>query len=317
MRTKTLLTCGLLLMQLSCAKQTPKPQEAPSGINLQAQLLEPGAEPREQLRYKRADGLTENLIVELSLATLLETTGASALVEAPVLALGLTMGEVRCTTAPEPLCNYPFRFRVIGVKMPEGASEDAAAELGRAVAPLGAVTGTFEVDSRGVTRRADVDVPPGVPPRLLTLLGNIRTSLISVPMPEEAVGVGARWQVQRLHNVGKIKTTQTLVYSLLERKDRVLRLGVTLRQSADPQEVAYDEATSLKVESYEFSGTGSMVMNLDALTPLSEIRGNSELRGTVSHGTQSEALAVAGSIEAVVAPLPADALQPSSPGGSQ
>jgi hypothetical protein len=303
-------------MQLSCAKQTPKPQEAPNGTNLQAQLLEPGAEPREQLRYKRADGLTENLILEFSLATLLETAGASALVEAPVLALGLTMGEVRCTSAPEPLCNYPFRFRMIGVKMPQGASEEQTAELGRAVAPLGSVTGTFEVDARGITRRADVDVPPGVPPRLLTLLGNIRTSLITVPLPEEAVGVGARWQVQRLHNVGKIKTTQTMVYSLLERNDRVLRLGVTLRQSADPQEVAYDEATSLKIDSYEFSGTGSMIMSLDALTPLSEIRGNSELRGTVRSDGQSEPLAVAGSVEAVVAPMPAEAVPPTPPGAS-
>ena len=315
MRTKTFLTCGLLLVQLSCAKQTPKPQEATSGINLQAQLLEPGAEPREELRYKRADGLTENLIVELSLATLLEAAGASAVVEAPVLALGLTMGEVRCTNAPDPLCNYPFRFRVIGVKMPEGASEAQTAEVGRAVAPLGAVSGTFEVDARGITKKADVDVPPGVSPRLLTLLGNIRTSLISVPLPEEKVGVGARWQVERLHDVGKIKTTQTLVYSLLERKDRVLRLGVTLRQSAAPQEVAYDETTKLKVDSYEFSGTGSMVMSLDAITPLSEIRGNSELRGTVLTGGQSEALAVAGSIEAIVAPLPADSTLP-PPGGA-
>src|SRR5687767_8784783 len=137
MNTKTLLACGLLLMQLSCAKKTPEVKAAPNGVDLQAVLEEPGAEPREKLRYKRANGLTENLVVEIGLATLLETQAGSAVAEAPVLALGLTMGLVSCGEGDDAICSYPFRFRVIGVKMPEGATEEQAAEIAKAVAPLG------------------------------------------------------------------------------------------------------------------------------------------------------------------------------------
>jgi hypothetical protein len=306
MRTKTLLACGLLLMQLSCAKKTPEVKAAPNGVDLQTVLQEPGAEPREKLRFKRANGLTENLVVEIGLATLIETKNAAGVAQAPVLALGLTMGAVSCAEGDEPVCSYPFRFRVIGVKMPEGATEEQAAEAAKAVAPLGGVSGMFEVDARGITKRADVIVPEGVSPRLLTLLGNVRTSLISVPLPEEAVGVGARWEVQRLHRVGNIEATQTLTYSLVERQDRLLRLAVTLRQTAKPQEIKLEEGTTFKLDSFETSGTGSMVMNLDAITPLGEIGITSELRGDLKNGTQVEPVAVAGKVQVVVAPLPPD-----------
>lgn len=294
------LCVGLALV--GCAKK-PAVQSAnnPAGIGLETQLMEAGAEPREQLRYQRAPGLTENLVIQFGLATLLETGTAAAAAEAPVLSLGLTMGAV--SRASEETWRYPFTFRVIGVQMPEGSSEAQAAEVAQMIAPLAGVSGAFEVDERGLTRHADVTVPPNLPPRLISLLGNIRTSLVSVPLPEEPVGIGARWRVQRLHQVGRVETTQTVVYTLLERQDRVLRLGVTLQQSARPQEVPFDNDLKFQLEAYEVSGTGNMVMNLDAIIPIGELRGTSDLRGTLRKGEAAEPLRASGAMQVVVAPV--------------
>lgn len=300
-RTGIALLCLGALALGGCTKTKPAVQAAPLGVGLQTEVMEAGAEPREKLRYQRAPGLTENLVIEFGLASLLETRDGAAASEAPVLALGLTMGAV--SRVSEEVWKYPFAFRVISVKMPEGADAAQADEVARAVAPLAAVTGEFEVDERGITRRANVVVPPELPPRLVTLLGNIRTSLVSVPLPEEPVGIGARWKVQRVHQVGRIETTQTVVYTLLERQDRVLRLGVTLQQTAAPQNVAFDKDLIFAVEAYEVSGTGNMLMSLDAIIPLGELRGTSDLRGTLRHGTASEPLRASGAVQVVVAPV--------------
>jgi hypothetical protein len=301
MHLKQLLLCGLLIALVGCTKTKSEVRAAPSGIGLETKLVEQGAEPREQLRYKRVTGLTENLIIEVGLASFVQAGEDAAPVESPVLALGLNIGSTSCTT--EGVCTYPISFKVIGVKMPEGSSEADANAIVKQMEALAQVTGTYEVDSRGLTRRADVQIPQNIPARLGTLLGNIRTALISVPLPEEAVGVGARWQVERLHEVAGIKTKQTVVYSLLERQDRVLRLGVTLQQSAAPQKVAFDSESALDVETYEVSGTGSMLMSLDAITPLSEVQANSDLRGIIRRGSQSEPLRIAGTGAVIVAPI--------------
>jgi hypothetical protein len=302
MQIRTHLTVVCLSLALAaCSRTKPAVSVAPQGVGLKTELIEGGAKPHEKLRYARAAGLTENLVIEFGLATLLEASDAAALVSAPVLALGLTTGAV--DKVSEGVWRYPFAFKVIGVKMPEGADPADIEEMSRAVAPLGAVTGSFEVDDRGITRRADLVIPPQVSPRLVTLLGNIRTSLITVPLPEEAVGVGARWKVERLHQVGSIATTQTVVYSLLERKERMLRLGVTLQQTAAPQEVPFDDGSIVQVEAYEVSGTGSMLMDLDAITPLGELRGTSDLRGMLKHGAATEPLQASGAVEIMVAPV--------------
>jgi hypothetical protein len=300
-RTGIAVLCLSGLVLAGCTKTKPGVQAAPLGVGLQTEVMEAGAEPREKLRYQRAPGLTENLVIEFGLASLVETRVGSAASEAPVLSLGLTMGAV--SRVSEDVWKYPFAFRVIGVKMPEGADEAQADEVARTVAPLAAVTGEFEVDERGITRHANVVVPSELPPRLVGLLGNIRTSLVSVPLPEEPVGIGARWKVQRLHQVGRIETTQTVVYTLLERQERVLRLGVTLQQTAAPQNVVFDKDLTFAVEAYEVSGTGNMLMSLDAIIPLGELRGTSDLRGTLRSGTSSEPLRASGAVQVVVAPV--------------
>lgn len=303
MRVREFVACSLLITLFGCTKTKSEVRATPSGIGLETQVLETGGEPREQLRYKRVTGLTEDLIIEVGLASFVQAGEDAAPVASPVLALGLNIGSTSCTT--DGACTYPVQFRVIGVRMPEGSSEADAKAMESAMAALAQVTATYEVDARGITQRADVVIPTTVSTRLATLLGNIRTALISVPLPEEAVGVGARWQVERLHEVAGIKTKQTVVYSLLERDGRLLRLGMTLQQSAAPQEVPFDSESAFQVEAYEVSASGSMVMSLDALTPLSELHSNSELRGIVRRGEKNEPVRMAGSGDVIVAPVAA------------
>jgi len=294
-------SCFLLLTGLAgCGGSAPAAKEAPAGVGLSTELASDGNEPREKLRYTRTPGLSEDLVIEFGLASLLETNTEAALVKPPQVALGMNVKTAKCSGST---CTYAFDFRVIAVQMPEGASEEAKASVAATIAPLGQVTGVFDVNERGITEHADVKVPPETPPRLLALIGNIRTSLIAVPLPEEAVGIGAQWKVKRLHNVGPIQTTQTVSYSLLERQGDVLRIGVTLQQEGSPQEVNAAKDLSFKVETFQVSGTGSMLVNLKGITPLAELKANSTMRGELVEAGKSAPFQVSGAIDLVVHPV--------------
>lgn len=302
---KLLSSISVFLLSLAltaCGGSTPEPRMAPGGVGLSVQLLEPGAEPRDTLRYERVAGTRDALVVQIAANGLLETAEGAALVTPPILDLGIETGGM--FRVREGVFGYQVRFRVIGVRMPEGTTAEQAETAGRLVAPLANVTGTFEIDDRGLTQRADLTIPEDAPPRLLTILGSIRMFLLSIPFPAEAVGVGARWEVTRLVDVRGIRTTQTVTYSLAERVGGTLRLGVTMHSSAAPQSVPVGtDGTQMDVEAYEASMVGSAIVKLDRIIPLSEVRGTSELRATLRRGLATEPIAHSGAAEVRVVPL--------------
>jgi len=275
-------------------------QQGPSHVGLETVVLDSGVGPREKLRYAHAAGRSEDLVVQLSLESLFESSGQLAVTNDPVLHLGLNIRTATCRG--DGVCVHTFQFQPVGVYMPPDSTEEQYALVAAEVAPLADVRGVIELNDRGITKHADLIWPSGVSPRLFNLLDNVRSSLITVPLPDEAVGIGARWTVQRSDALGPIQMSQMVSYSLLERTGRVLRLGATLQQSATPQDVALSSNMTLKVEAYQVSGTASITVNLDGVAPRSEARTTSDLRGTVVQGDRREPLQAVGALDIVVEP---------------
>lgn len=301
MRTTVIVLVALLG---ACAGKTPQPSAAPAGLNLEVVTLDPGAEPREQLRYHGASGRTERMLLRLSLASFIETRAGAAVAEAPVLDLVLQLGSTYRGETDD-LWGYPLRMEMIGINGAEQLDAETREKLATELAPIAQVRGIFEIDDRGITRSAEVSMPAGGSPRLLTLLGNIRSTLLAAAFPKEAVGVGARWEAERIIKVGQMSVPQTVTYTLLERDEDVLRIGIAVRQSAKPQEFAIGmDGTTFQLESYEVSGVGSTVVDLHGLAPLSELRAQSQLRATLRRAGQVEPVAMSGDVTIQIAPLP-------------
>jgi hypothetical protein len=306
MKTNTLSLCfaAALVFAAGCAGSHKKSNDERANVaEFEVKVLDAGAEPRKPLRYQRVAGRSERLIIQLGLARFLETTQGADL-SAAAVKVGLNVGAI--SPVEKDVWAYPITLELVGVETPASWTEDERAFVEKQLEPLSQVTGTFQVDTRGVTRRADLNVPSGLSPRLLALLGNVRTLLVSAPFPVDAVGVGARWQVERPVQVGPIKATQTTTYTLLERQESVLRIGVTIQQSATPQDVmlSKDGADKLSLEAYQVSSVGSSVVNLEDITPHSELRGNSEMRAVLHRGGQAPvAVAVGGELLVNVEPV--------------
>jgi hypothetical protein len=277
----------------TAAPDTKSEPHSPLDDALNVEVLALGAPPREKLRYQFPQGRSERLIIQLSLSSLLESPSTTLALDGVVLDLALILGS--SYEVSEGLWACPLRLEVLRLSTPPTFDEQQRAALMTEVAPLSLVTGVFEFDAQGLMHEAVLTVPPEVGPRLLAVIGNVRTSLVSAPFPVEPVGVGARWRVRRTLDVGPMEVTQLVTYTLVQRMGSSLRIGLTLQQSAHPQELFLDaEGTRLSVESYEVSSSGSSLVDLETIAPLAALRGNSELHATLHRGGKSAPISLHG-----------------------
>lgn len=295
--------CVLMILLGACAAQTPKPNEARGGLDQEVTVLEAGAEPREQLRYHGSSGRTERLLLRLSLANFLETSAGTAGGATPVLDLVMHVGGTYRGSS-EGLWGYPLKFEMIGVNGADGLKPEQLDALAKELEPIARTNGVFEIDNRGITRSAEVTVPPEASPRLIAMLSNVRTTLLAAALPREPVGIGARWEADRIVTVGGMKVPQTVTYTLLAREVDVLKIGLSMRQSAKPQEFPRLDGTVMSLESYEMNAVGTTVVDLHGFAPLSEVRAQSQLRATVKRGGLAEPVALNGEVNILIAPLP-------------
>jgi hypothetical protein len=108
------------------------------------------------------------------------------------------------------------------------------------------------------------------------MLNNVRASLMSVPLPEEPVVTGARWETERDVDVHGMVARQRVTYTLASVDTRGGMLEVAVHTSAPPHDVQGG-----RVHAYESGGLASVNFLFDRLTPLSEADITSQSRATV------------------------------------
>jgi hypothetical protein len=164
--------------------------------------------------------------------------------------------------------------------MAEQMSPAQREQLEKTLAPLLEVQGWSEMDIQGRIRRGEFSGMEDVSPRLRTMLGNIRSALLTIPFPDEPLGPRARWEVERKLQFSGVWVDQVATYEI-EKMDRdQLTLQITARQSAPTQTMA-----SGRLEAYQASMIGSAVVRLDKFTPTSEAEATAQMR--ISTQTQA------------------------------
>lgn len=152
-------------------------------------VLDPGAEPRQALRYEFVEGSTEVLESVIDNAIVVRINGA------PTESLELSMTMTTTTTVTEVFDDGSARvdyvitdwdFGDMGGMTPDPAELDAALGI---VEGLG---GYWILDTRGAVLDFGLDLPAGIPAELSS---QVDGAIIEVEaLPEEPVGVGAIWE---------------------------------------------------------------------------------------------------------------------------
>ena len=272
-----MLAC-LLLATTSCrSKYQPQTVEVadpgpPQRVLPTVRVLDAGMTPRVPLRYRVAPGQTEVLYLELVRAQAMQAGDQGAQGGIPPVQLEVKFGPAEPT--PEGFIRHQVQITQVRIsKMAEQMSAAQRQQMEQELAPLLKVQGWSEMDVQGRVRRGEFRGMEDVRPNLRTMLGNIRTALLSVPFPDEPLGARARWEVERRVQFSGVWVDQIVTYHIEEMQDDQVHLQITARQTAQPQSLGDG-----RLEAYQSSVIGSSVVRLTHFTPFSEAESTTQMR---------------------------------------
>ena len=278
-----MLAC-LLLATTSCrSRYQPQTTQVvdpgpPQRVLPTIRVLDPGLTPRAPLRYTVAPGQSEVLYLELARAQAIQAGKEGAQRGIPPVQLEVKMGPAEPT--PQGFIRHPVQVTQIRLsRVADKMSRAQREQMEQMLAPLLQLQGWSEIDVQGRVRRSEFRGMEDVPPNLRTMLGNIRSALLTVPFPDEPLGVRARWEVERKVQFSGVWVDQVVTYHIDQIKDQEVGLQITARQTATPQAMGGG-----RLEVYQASIIGSAVVRLAHFTPFSEAESTSQMR--ISQPTQ-------------------------------
>jgi hypothetical protein len=229
-------------------------------------LLEAGAEPRAALRLRAAKGVREQAKMTMSMKT---TAGGE---EAAAQKIGIELS----TEVKEVLENGDRQIEMVlgTMTLDMGA---AAAGMKDVIDRMLASTKGTRVSARMTERGRQTDVkvtmPDDVDPVVSHALEQSMEQMGDLGvrfLPEEAVGVGARWEIKDQPEEDGMKLDQTVLFRLKSREKERLVLEMEIVQSALPQTIENDELPGVEMElvSLTSKGAGTIVYDLGRLIPI-------------------------------------------------
>lgn len=247
---------------------TPTAQEAPV-----ITLTNAGAEPRKQLRFSSSKGFHQDALMTMDMTMALDM-GAQKLPKTILPTTKMVMDNTVTDISSEGDIHYEFKLRDIEVLPREGAPDAMIASMKSALAGMDGLSGSSTVSNRGVVKAATFKIPDSLPQQMRQTMDSLQESVgqVAVPLPEEAVGVGATWEaVSKLTRGNGIKMTQKTSYELVSVVDSRVKLKIQLTQTAAPQTVkapGMPAGAEAKLVNLESSGSGLTELDLGMLAPV-------------------------------------------------
>jgi hypothetical protein len=282
---RIVMLAAVLVVTTSCRTeyqpQTVQVQDPgpPQRVLPEIRVVDAGMTPRVPLRYRVAPGQTETLFLELVRGQSMQAAGQGAQSAIPPVQLEVKMGPAEPT--PQGFIRHPIQVTQVRIsQMAKKMSPAEREQMERTLAPLLQVQGWSEMDVQGRVRRGEFRGMEDVPPNLRTMLGNIRSALLTVPFPDQPLGARAQWEVERRLQFSGVWVDQVVTYRIDKMDKDELQLQITARQTAQPQAIGNG-----RLEAYQASIIGSALVRLSYFTAYSEAESTSQMR--ISTQTQA------------------------------
>ncbi|NQE33361.1 DUF6263 family protein [Microcoleus asticus] len=267
--------------------QQPAPGVSAPGPNSktpQVELLNPGVEPRQELRLKPAIDVKETSVMTVKMDVEISASGRSE-PEGKIPISVMTFETKVTKIAPNGDIHYEFAYTNSDIAGDTGNMPPAARDAMRsALKSMVGVKGSFIMDNRGFHKGGDIILPEGADNNLKQMVGQMSKSLeqLASPLPAEAVGKGAKWRVSSSSDFSGMNVNDIATYELDSWQDGVVSMNVSIEQQANPQNITsplLPAGSTLTLKSFSSQGRGKVTGRLDRLIPF---------RSTVSISSNSE-----------------------------
>jgi hypothetical protein len=257
----------------AATSQPPAPaaERPPGEDDLRLELLDAGAQPRAPLRYKFHVGQQERMLMDMQMDMTTNLPGQkNVTVAMPTMQFAAKLESKSLT--PEGDLVFGFVNDKVDLLDDRPMRPEIRDKVRAEIQKILGLKGEGVVTTRGLTKRADYEVPPGASPQVAQTLENMRQSLrqLATPLPLEPVGVGAKWKTTSTIRSKMFNFVQVATFSLASVKDGRATLQVQIEQKAPVQAVKMDGVppdVKTTLDSYQGRGSGRPTVDFDRLIP--------------------------------------------------
>ena len=159
---------------------------------------------------------------------------------------------------------YVLRITKAESILPEGVTSRQMDEAQQGVRALQGMRGRFDLNRQGIVVDADVPWSQGqerIHPRVAITIGNVRSAVATIPLPNAPIGIGAVWEVRRPLRIWSARVTQVTRYELKDRQGDMFRVAISVEQKAAPQIADLNPKLEMHVRGYELRASGHALVD--------------------------------------------------------
>jgi hypothetical protein len=236
------------------------------------ELLNPGVEPRRELRFRPAVNSKQTMTMTMGMSmgmSMGEMVMPKMALPKVVLKIDLNVTSVD----PSGDIHYNFAYSDIQAIADKDTPPESLAAMQKSFKSLVGYKGDIVVTSMGKLKSKNLSIPKNVDPMLKKTLEQLSKSMeqVSTPLPMQMLGVGAKWQVTNSVKVSNIQMNQSATYEVLKMDDRGIAIRTKINQSAPAQNFqvpGMDAKSKVKLNSLISTGEGRYVLRFDSLLPI-------------------------------------------------
>lgn len=244
------------------ADTTVKPA-ADSGTT-QVKLLQAGAEPRKVLRLAPKVGDTQTMALTMKMGMEMKMAEMEMpAMKIPPMHMDMNVKIKEVSDAGD----ITYELSMGDAKMDDDpdASPEIAKAMEAAMAGLKDMSGTVKLSNRGIALDLDWKTPNGANAQVQQTIDQMKDSMshLTAPLPEDAVGVGAKWESTGTVKSQGMSLKQTATYELLSLEGDRVTIKTAITQSAANQKISNPSMPGLKVDVSKMTSKGSGKTTLD------------------------------------------------------
>ncbi|HYG22171.1 MAG TPA: hypothetical protein VEH04_05250 [Verrucomicrobiae bacterium] len=265
--------------KLSQVPEPATPQSAASAARSAAgpvKLLAPGAEPRQVLRLQPKPGDVQKVGMTMTFDISMEM-GAAPAQSIKTPPMDMTVEVTVKSVAENGDIEFESVISEVSMRDDPSVPSQVTDAMKGSVEGVRGISTSGTLSSRAISKHLEVKTSGNVNPQVQQTVDQIKEVLanLTLPLPEEPVGIGARWEVRSPLKSQGITINQVTTQELTAMEGSRVTLSTRVSQTAGRQKITNPGMPSMQMDLEKLTGAGSGtgVMDLVRLLPLS---GNSK-----------------------------------------
>jgi hypothetical protein len=283
------LACALGAARPNALQQKPTMEGYPAiGSPPVVKLVSAGAAPRRALRYsipanyKGSMDMTQSMEMSMSM------------MPAP-MAMTLNTGLNIAVTSVAANGDIAYSVEFTKASIDGAADNPVAMGMQAAIGAMVGVKGTAVISNRGVSKSLSLGADKAGDPTASQAFDQVKSAVeyLVVPFPEEAIGVGARWEARYGVEMGGMTTFARAEYELTALQGSTATVALKMEQTAPPQNMTaagLPPEMQMTVERMTGTGAGKTTQPLNSLVPTSTSEGSMSTSMNVNMGGNAMAM---------------------------